>query len=95
MPNQRDALAMSLARIGQQHALRFAEQLDEAGRSRIGGQLASLDLDAIAELVQTQVRRKAAIALPSLGAPASRYCTALRLEAPGMFCTTMPGCPDK
>ena len=36
---------------------------------------------------------KVAISVPSVGAPAVRYCTDLRLAAPGMFCTTTVGLP--
>jgi hypothetical protein len=36
---------------------------------------------------------KVVITVPSAGAPAWRYCTDLRLAAPGMFCTTTAGLP--
>jgi UDP-N-acetylglucosamine/UDP-N-acetylgalactosamine diphosphorylase len=59
--------------VGQDHVLRFWDQLDTRGREKLSGQLEALDLSAIAELIETQVRRKAAHPLPRDIEPAPAY----------------------
>lgn len=51
--------------IGQEHVLRFWDDLDEAGRARLTRQLEALDLDAIADLAETYVRNKVPFELPA------------------------------
>jgi UDP-N-acetylglucosamine/UDP-N-acetylgalactosamine diphosphorylase len=58
------SLRGELRRIGQEQVLRFFDQLDEAGRGRLAGQLAALDLGMISELSDGYVRRKPVPALP-------------------------------
>lgn len=62
-----------LSEIGQQHVLRFWNQLSESQRNKLVSQLDSLDLDNIAELIETQVKRKAAVALPKDIKPVNAY----------------------
>ena len=49
-------LAERLRAHGQEHVLRFVDELDDAGRSRLAGQVESLDLDLLDHLVETLVR---------------------------------------
>lgn len=60
-----NALREQLRRIGQEHVLRFWDELDESGRQKLTQQLASLNLEEIAELIETHVRRKPPIELPA------------------------------
>jgi UDP-N-acetylglucosamine/UDP-N-acetylgalactosamine diphosphorylase len=66
-------LKSKLAAVGQEQVLRFSDGLIDAGRRRLLGQLEALDLDYITELVRTQVRQKAAVALPRRIEPVSAY----------------------
>lgn len=59
------AMKQKLESIGQGHVLRFADSLDPARRAKLTQQLESLDLDALSELVESQVRIKAPLPLPS------------------------------
>jgi UDP-N-acetylglucosamine/UDP-N-acetylgalactosamine diphosphorylase len=63
----------TLAQIGQAHALRFFDKLSEPSKQKLVGQLQALDLDRMKELVQTQVKVKAAIPLPKDIKPANAY----------------------
>src|SRR5688572_25702263 len=65
MPTDIDALRKKLQQIGQEQVLRFWDELDEPRRQRLAGQLAALDLDEIAELVETHVRRKPPADIPA------------------------------
>jgi UDP-N-acetylglucosamine/UDP-N-acetylgalactosamine diphosphorylase len=67
------ALKQKLDSINQGHVLRFAEALDPMARAKLTRQLESLDLDALAELAETQVRNKAPLALPSDIKPVKTY----------------------
>jgi UDP-N-acetylglucosamine/UDP-N-acetylgalactosamine diphosphorylase len=58
------ALRGKLGAAGQEQVLRFADQLDGAGRDRLAGQLSALDLSLIPKLVDEYVRHKPHIALP-------------------------------
>src|SRR3954463_13523379 len=55
-----DALRQRLARHGQEHVLRFWDELDEEGRARLAGQLETLDLDQLDALIEELVRGEAA-----------------------------------
>ncbi len=66
-------VAQKLAQIGQSGVLRFYDDLEVAGKEKIMMQLESLDLAMIAELIETQVKTKAAIALPQDIQPAQAY----------------------
>lgn len=57
-------LKSKLDKIGQGQVLAFYNELDAAGKQRLLGQLAALDLDYIAELAEQQVRQKATLPLP-------------------------------
>ncbi|MBC8105119.1 MAG: UTP--glucose-1-phosphate uridylyltransferase [Anaerolineae bacterium] len=72
-PTDAAQLRDQLGNIGQQHVLRFWNQLDEAQRARLTSQLQSLDLENDAELIETQVKRKAAMALPTDIKPVDAY----------------------
>src|SRR3954447_22060637 len=67
------ALREKLKRIDQSHVLRFWDQLNESQRNKLIGQLSALDLDAIAELAETQVRHKPQINLPKDLHPVQAY----------------------
>jgi UDP-N-acetylglucosamine/UDP-N-acetylgalactosamine diphosphorylase len=67
------ALRRKLESTGQSQVLRFGDQLDATGRQQLFSQLAFLDLDAIAELAETQVRRKATTPLPQRIQPVDAY----------------------
>ena len=54
-----------LNQIGQSQVLRFYDELDSAGQEKLLGQIAALDLDAVAELAESHVRRKPDLDLPS------------------------------
>jgi UDP-N-acetylglucosamine/UDP-N-acetylgalactosamine diphosphorylase len=60
-----NAHRQKLASIKQEHVLRFANELDDAGRRKLGAQLDALDLKLIRQLVDEYVRNKPAIALPT------------------------------
>jgi UDP-N-acetylglucosamine/UDP-N-acetylgalactosamine diphosphorylase len=62
-----------LAAIGQEHVLRFADKLDEAGRSKLGAQLDALDFKLIDQLTREYVRSKPALTLPSEIQPVQAY----------------------
>jgi len=66
-------LRRRLEAIGQEHVLRFWDELNNASRSRLVQQLQSLDLDRIAALVQTHVKTKPTIRLPKDIQPIKPY----------------------
>jgi UDP-N-acetylglucosamine/UDP-N-acetylgalactosamine diphosphorylase len=66
-------LRQKLSAIGQQHVLRFHDKLDESSKKALLAQLSALDLDYIKELSETQVKQKAAIALPKDIKPVNAY----------------------
>jgi UDP-N-acetylglucosamine/UDP-N-acetylgalactosamine diphosphorylase len=66
-------LRQKLASIGQEHVLRFYDQLSEPGKKKLLAQLQALDLHRINDLVETQVKRKATIPLPKDIKPVDAY----------------------
>ena len=70
MANQ---FAEKLASIGQPNVLRFFDSLPESGKAVLSNQLAGLDLDAMKQLIETQVKVKAAIPIPKNIAPVKAY----------------------
>lgn len=62
-----------LREIRQEHVLRFWEELDEAGRASLVGQIEALDLEAVAELAETHVRTKTLFSLPTSIEPVTVY----------------------
>ncbi|CAN5620736.1 UDPGP type 1 family protein [soil metagenome] len=70
MANQ---FAAKLASIGQPNVLRFFDSLSESGKAVLANQLSGLDLDSIKQLVETQVKVKAAIQMPKSIAPVKAY----------------------
>jgi UDP-N-acetylglucosamine/UDP-N-acetylgalactosamine diphosphorylase len=62
-----------LQSIGQTNVLRFIDQLDEAGKKKLLGQLAALDLDHIAKLADEYVKHKPHAALPRQIEPVTAY----------------------
>ena len=60
-----DTARQKLDAIGQGHVLRFLEDLDDAGKRKLLGQIAALDLDAIPGLVETYVTGKPPLDLPA------------------------------
>jgi UDP-N-acetylglucosamine/UDP-N-acetylgalactosamine diphosphorylase len=69
----RDELARKLQTIGQTQVLRFADSLDEKGRGQLFSQLTALDLDNMAELIDTQVKVKAPVHIPQKIDPVTAY----------------------
>lgn len=67
------AMREKLQKVGQAHILRFWDQLDDASRQELIAQLNALDLDAIAELAETQVLHKPQIDLPKDIRPVQAY----------------------
>src|SRR5690242_7470478 len=67
------AIREKLKKIDQSQTMRFWDQLNEASRQKLVSQLATLDLDAIAELAETQVRHKPQIPLPKSIEPVQAY----------------------
>lgn len=49
-PSSRDQIAERLRPYGQQHVLRFWDELDNAGRVRLAGQIEAIDLELVAGL---------------------------------------------
>ncbi len=72
MPDARE-IATKLQAIGQEHLLRFYDQLDPAQQRGLIEQIASFPLDEIPEMVETYVRNKPQTELPADLAPASYY----------------------
>lgn len=68
-----DTLQAKLAAINQSRAIRFLDALPEAGRNKLTAQLQSLDLDAISELIDTQVKTRAPAVLPRVIDPVKAY----------------------
>ncbi len=62
-----------LEKIDQQQVLRFAGELDDSGRQKLSGQVESLQLDQIPELVTTHVTSKPPIPLPKEIGPVKLY----------------------
>jgi UDP-N-acetylglucosamine/UDP-N-acetylgalactosamine diphosphorylase len=62
-----------LREIGQEQVLRFWDELDDASRARLAGQLEALDLETIAHLAETYVRRKPHVPLPTAVEPVDAY----------------------
>lgn len=68
-----ESLRKKLAQIGQEHVLKFADRIDQAGKATLFAQLESINLNQIDDLVKTQVTTKAAIPLPRDIAPVKAY----------------------
>ena len=66
-------LAAELTSIHQSAVLRFADQLDDAGKAKLMGQLAALDLPHIAKLADEYVTHKPHVALPKDIQPVKAY----------------------
>src|SRR4051794_36261873 len=67
------SLRQQLAARGQGDVLRFHEQLPSAGRAKLEGQLAALDLNALGQLIDEYVKRKPDIHLPKDIQPVKTY----------------------
>ena len=55
--------------IGQGHVLAHWDDLDDAGKARLAGQLRQLDLDEVAKLAESHVKRRPPADLPRETAP--------------------------
>jgi UDP-N-acetylglucosamine/UDP-N-acetylgalactosamine diphosphorylase len=64
-------LRARLAAIGQDHVLRFYDRLKPESRQRIISQLTSLDLESLPGLIETYVKNKPPVAIPSKIEPVS------------------------
>lgn len=60
-----NTLRAKLDAIGQGQVLRFWDELDAAGREKLGNQLEALNLDEIARLAESHVKQKPAAELPA------------------------------
>lgn len=67
------ALREKLKSIHQQNVVRFYDQLSPESQKKLESQLRALDLDHIAELAETQVKKKAALPLPKNIEPVKAY----------------------
>jgi UDP-N-acetylglucosamine/UDP-N-acetylgalactosamine diphosphorylase len=67
------ALKQKLTKIGQGHVLQFFDRLNESGKKRLAAQVEALDLDNLQELIESQVKQKAAIPLPKEIKPVDAY----------------------
>ncbi|HWB53853.1 MAG TPA: UDPGP type 1 family protein [Tepidisphaeraceae bacterium] len=63
----------TLEKMGQNHLLHHLEKISPAQRERLLGQIASLDLAMIAELIQTHVKHKQHFSLPDRMEPVEIY----------------------
>jgi UDP-N-acetylglucosamine pyrophosphorylase len=54
------ALKQKLVAIGQGHVLQFFDRLSEVGKKKLISQIEALDLDNLEDLVESQVKQKAA-----------------------------------
>lgn len=68
-----DQLKHELSAIGQQSALRFYEELDQAGKDRLASQLSSLNFRSLPELIETYVKGKYSPPLPADIKPITPY----------------------
>ena len=68
-----ESIRQRLESIGQAQVLRFWDELDDAGKSKLEAQLAALDLDALPALIDGYVRNKPRIELPASIEPAKAY----------------------
>ena len=62
-----------LHEIGQEHVLRFWDELDDAAKTRLAEQLRRLDLELIRELVEGAVHRKRGVPIPSAVEPVAAF----------------------
>jgi UDP-N-acetylglucosamine/UDP-N-acetylgalactosamine diphosphorylase len=62
-----------LQAIGQSGVLRFHQQLPDAGKRKLAAQLEALDLAAMQELIETQVKQKAVVPIPKDIQPVKAY----------------------
>ena len=67
------ALRTKLNSIGQQHILRFFDQLSPAGQHKLAAQIHALDLDLIARLAGSHVRNKPPVHVPHDIKPIDAY----------------------
>jgi UDP-N-acetylglucosamine/UDP-N-acetylgalactosamine diphosphorylase len=67
------SLREQLQKINQSGVLRFFDKLPVAGQGKLAAQLEALDLPAMAELIRTQVKTKAVVALPQKIEPVKAY----------------------
>jgi hypothetical protein len=74
-----------LAAAGQEHVLRFFDQLDTGGRQRLFAQIEQLDLDHLRELVETHVKGKGPSHLPKDIQPAPAYPRVPRPEQKQLY----------
>ncbi len=63
----------TLDAIGQGHVLKFYDQLDQAGRSRLLAEIESVDWPEVAQLIESHVRKKPTFKLPKSIEPAPWY----------------------
>src|SRR5215217_4205338 len=68
-----NTLRPKLAAAGQEGVLRFANELDDAGRAKLGKQLGALDPAQMSKLADEYVRNKPLIELPKRIEPVTMY----------------------
>src|SRR5688572_11202256 len=68
-----NTLRPKLAAAGQDNVLRFAAELDEAGRTKLGKQLSALDPAQMSKLADEYVKNKPVIELPKRVEPVNIY----------------------
>jgi UDP-N-acetylglucosamine/UDP-N-acetylgalactosamine diphosphorylase len=68
-----ETIRKQLAGVGQEQVLRFYDALAPAGREKLLGQLAALDIEAIGELAESHVKNKPPAPLPGEIRPVEAY----------------------
>jgi UDP-N-acetylglucosamine/UDP-N-acetylgalactosamine diphosphorylase len=78
-------LASKLSSIGQSGVLRFYDSLDDVGKKKLDAQLSSLDLDALKNIVDTQVKVKAPVPIPQNIKPVDAYPNTPRADQKQLY----------
>jgi len=73
LPQRHDAAQQTLAAIGQDHVLRYYDQLNDAQRKSLLTQIEGIDWPEVARLIETHVKQKPTWAMPDHVEPAPWY----------------------
>ena len=68
-----DSVLARLARVGQEHLLRFYETLSPAHKAQLLGQISELDLESLPGLIERYIKSPAASAPPTDIEPVDAY----------------------
>ncbi len=78
-------LKTALTAVGQEHLLRFWPELDAAGRAKLAGEIAALDLNGLAGLIKEYVLQKPKTVIPDDLGPAPFFALHPRSDAESAF----------